>query len=487
MKVMLIYPLPRLVNKPGPHWLPLGLSFIAAALQKAGHSVVIFDRFATAASHSPQKEKINELMLQKIADYKPDLIGFNTVSPLIFDTVECAALIRQQYDGLLVAGGHHATAMPELTLQKIPELNGLIQGEGEIVLTRLANGEDPSVIPGVWWNSSGVVAGSAPEQLAELDSLPLPTLDLMDMDFYTTPNRKAIRFQQLSVVSMITSRGCLNNCDFCTENLTYGSGVRTHSPGYVLEWMKKILTDYKVGGFYFHDNDFLANRERTVAICEGLIKSGLNRKMKFAIQARVNHLDPEILKLLKRAGCTMIEMGIETFSQDHLDAVHKHTSTDMNIRALQMCRAANIAAHAYMIVGFAGETASDLDERKRWLEKAGGHFTYDINDLKLHPCTKLYRERGGSFFEENEWSEKGVSAFYHTDHISSLSSADKYAWLKETAPDRRRRNRMATLRHNPPGVLFYLLVRRVKLTLLKLFSRSSGDEGKDTAKTAASG
>jgi radical SAM superfamily enzyme YgiQ (UPF0313 family) len=461
MKVMLIYPLPRLVNKPGPHWLPLGLSFIGAALQKAGHNVLIFDRYATAASHSPRKEKINELMLQKIAEYKPDLIGFNTVSPLIFDTAECADLIRQQYDGLLVAGGHHATAMPELTLQKIPALNGLIQGEGEIALTRLANGEEPSVIPGVWWKSREVISGSAPEQVADLDSLALPTLDLMDMDFYTTPNRAAIRFQQLSVVSMITSRGCLNKCDFCTENLTYGRGVRMHSPGYVLEWMQKILADYKVNGFYFHDNDFLANRERAIEICEKLVSTGLNRKIKFAIQARVDHLDPEILKLLKKAGCSMIEMGIETFSQDHLDAVHKHTSADMNIRALQMCRDAGIAAHAYMIVGFAGEKASDLEERKRWLEKAGGHFTYDINDLKLHPGTKLYREKGNSFFENNEWNEKGINNFYHSDHLSSLNEEDKYAWLKETASDRRRRIRLSTLRHNPPGVLIRLALRKI--------------------------
>ncbi len=168
----------------------------------------------------------------------------------------------------------------------------------------------------------------------------------------------------------------------------------------------------------------------------------------------------------------MIEMGIETFSQDHLDAVHKHTSADMNIRALQMCHSAGIAAHAYMIVGFAGERASDLEERKRWLEKAGGHFTYDINDLKLHPGTKLYREKGGSFFEKNEWSEKAVSSFYFTDHISSLNKEDKYTWLKETAPDRRRRKRLATLRHNPPGVLIRLGLRgmlaRVKRKFVKV-------------------
>lgn len=460
MKVMLIYPLPCLVNKPGPHWLPLSLSFIAAALQKRGHSVLIFDRYATAASYSPRKDKINALMLQKVADYKPDLIGFNTVSPLIFDTAECAKLIREQYDGLLIAGGHHATAMPELTLQKIPTLNGLIQGEGEIALTRLANGEEPTGIPGVWWQKSGNIKGSAPEQITDLDSLPFPDLELMDMNFYTTPNRVAIRFQQLSVISLITSRGCVNSCDFCTENLTYGRGVRMHSPGYVLEWIQKILAEYKVNGFYFHDNDFLVSRERTAEICEKLIKSGLNRNIRFAIQARVDHLDPEILKLLKHAGCSMIEMGIETFSQDHLDNVHKHTSTDKNIRALQMCRKAGIAAHAYMIIGFAGETASDLEERKHWLKKTGGHFTYDINNLKLHPGTKLYRERGGSFFEENEWSEKGVSSFYSTDHISSLSQSDKLTWLKETAPDRRRRKRLSTLRHNPPGVLFRLAIRK---------------------------
>ena len=463
MKIMLIYPLPRLVQKPGPHWLPLGLSFIAASLLKEGHSVTIFDRFAAAASHSPLKEKINQLMLQEIKENKPDIIGLNTISPLIYDTAECAALIRPKYDGLIIAGGHHATALPELTLLKIPELDGVIQGEGELALARLAGGEHPLTIPGVWWKNGDTVSGTPPEQIAELDKLPLPNLDLMDMAFYTQRNRTVIREQHLSAATLVTSRGCLNKCDFCSEHLTYGRGVRLHSPDYVLEWIRRIVADYRVEALYFHDNDFLVDRERAFQICEKLIKARLNRKIKFAIQARVNRLDPEILKILKHAGCSLIEMGIETASQDQLNAVNKNTFVDMNTKALQMCKKAGIAAHAYMMIGFAEETESDLANRQLWLNKAGKSFTYSVSLLRLYPGTKLYREKGGSFFEDNPWTAKGVNTYYNTDHLSAISFKERLMWLKKySGPDQRRRKRLAILRWNSPLTLFKLSLARVK-------------------------
>jgi anaerobic magnesium-protoporphyrin IX monomethyl ester cyclase len=464
MKVMLIYPLPHVGQKPGPHWLPLGLSFIAASLIRAGHEVSIFDRFAMAAVHSPEKELINTLMLQVIEAQKPDLIGLNTVSPLIYDTAECAALIRRQYGGLLIAGGHHATALPDLTLRKIPELDGVIQGEGELALTRLAGGENPLAIPGVWWRNEDAVCGSEPEQIADLDSLPLPSLALMNMAFYTQRSKTVIKEQYLRAASLVTSRGCLNKCDFCTENLTYGWGVRLHSSGYVFEWIDKILVDYNnIEALYFHDNDFLVDRERAFLICEGLLKSRLKRKIRFAIQARVNRLDPEILTILKRAGCSLIELGIESASQGQLDAVNKNILADMNTKALQMCRKAGIAAHAYMMIGFPGETVADLENKRRWLEKMGRSFTYSINTLRLHPGTKLYRQRGGRFFEESTWTKKEVTAFYNTDHLSTISSQDILTWMKTFhGPDLRRRRRLAVLRGNRPLTLFKLALARIR-------------------------
>jgi len=476
LKVMLIYPLPRLERKPGPKWLPLGLSYLASALQKEGHEVIIFDRYASAGLFGPDKKTINSFMLDKVNQFKPDLIGFNTVTPLIFDTVDCAALIRNEFKGPIIAGGHHATALPELTLTKIPELDGVIQGEGENAIRRLASGENPLTIGGVWWREGNKISGSPPVQIDDLDNLPFPDMSLLDMDFYTRPSRTAIRAHYLSVASIITSRGCTQNCDFCAESLTYGRGVRTHSADYVLEWINKILYDYPIEALYFLDNDFLVDRERALIISEKLIQSGLNQKIKFAIQTRVNRIDPEILAILKRAGCTLLELGIEAFSQDHLDFVHKGTSVDLNVKALEMCRKAGIPAHAYMIMGFKGETMADLEQRLHWLKKASNHFTISLSMLSMYPGTRLYQKNGNSFFESNPWTEEEISNYFLKDHFSTISAADRARWLKnEYAAEWRRRNRRAILRYNPPYKLLRFALDKLKSSskqrALKIFGK----------------
>lgn len=472
MKVMLIYPVPRLHKKPGTHWIPLGLSYIASSLQAEGHQVIIFDRYATAGRSGPEKDVINQAMMKKLREFKPDLVGLNSVTPLIADTIECAGLIRREFEGILLAGGHHVTALPELTLQRIPELNVVIQGEGELILPRLAAGENPSSIAGVWWRKGNDITGSPPEQITELDALPIPDNDLLDMPFYLQPGRHAIRGQQLRVASVITARGCTQKCDFCTESMTYGSGVRMHSADYVLRWIDQLVTKYPVEGLYFLDNDLLIDRERAVDICNILIDSGLNRRLKFAVQTRVNRLDPELLHILKQAGCSLLEMGIEASAQEQLNVVHKGTTVELNRKALEMCQEAGISAHAYMIMGFPGETVEDLDQRIEWLREVGSNFTVSLSMLKIYPGTRLYEKHGGAFFENNEWSEENIDRYYRKDHLSSASPEERARWMKEKyAPQLRRRNRLALLKNNNPLVLIGLTIGKIWGKLLRFRER----------------
>ncbi len=461
MKVMLISPLPRLAQKPGPRLLPLGLAYMAAILRREGHTVSIFDRFAAAASLGPDQEQIDARMLQRLHLFQPDLIGLNTISPLIDDTAVCAALIRQQFLGPLLAGGHHATALPELTLEKIPQLNGVVQGEGELALLSLAGGADPSRVPGFWWKNGETISGSAPEQISDLDKLPFPALDLLDMRFYTRPGKNAIRGHYLSAVALITSRGCTRRCSFCTESLTYGQGVRRHSPEYVVEMIRDVLMKYPLEGIYFHDNDFLFDRERAVMICEKMIAAGLHRRIKFAIQTRVNRISLAMLRLLKKAGCTLVEIGFETASQAELDSVRKGTTVAQNSRALELCRRAGLEVHAYMLSGFAGETVADLEARLHWLKRGPPHLTFSMSMLQLYPGTDLYREKGNSFFENGVWTGEKVRAYYQTDHLSAVPAAERRAWMKRRFfPYQRRRDRAAVLRRNPPLKVIRIIVEK---------------------------
>jgi anaerobic magnesium-protoporphyrin IX monomethyl ester cyclase len=432
MRILLVSPRPQQTKIPVPSWIALGLPFIASALRREGHVLSIFDRFSSMAHLGINKDRINRAMMEHIQSFKPELIGLTTVSPLIFDTVECAELIRKAYSGVLVAGGHHATAMPEMTLLKIPDLDGVVEGEGEMVLKKLAAGLDPAAIPGLWWRDEERGISHIPAQAIDpLDDLPFPALDLLDMAFYTRPGRFAIRGHYLSTVSVLTSRGCVKRCDFCTESLTYGRGVRFHSPDYVIEWIKQVLTDYpNAEGVYLHDNDFLIDEERARTICEKILSTGLEKRMKWSIQTRVDRVHPEILKLLKKAGCISIELGIESALQKQLDSVHKGTTGDLNERAIRLCREQGFSTHVSMIAGFEGETISDLVENLRWLKRAKPN-TFSWFSLEIHPGTSLYQRKGDRFFELNAWSEENIANFYNGEGLSTIPPKERSRWMKK--------------------------------------------------------
>jgi len=93
------------------------------------------------------KKRVNEMLAAKVLSFKPDVIGFNTVSPLIYDTVECVSLIRPLFSGFMIAGGHHTTALPEESLRKIKGLNGVVAGEGEQSLVQFAEGGTRTTFP----------------------------------------------------------------------------------------------------------------------------------------------------------------------------------------------------------------------------------------------------------------------------------------------------------------------------------------------------
>ena len=427
MRVLLIYPYSRGSNT---LWMPLGLAFIAAQLRRHDHQVVIFDRVARQMKVGYALESVNAAMLAEISSFKPDLIGLSTITQVIYDTVSCVRLIREHYEGIIITGGYHATALPELTLQKIPYLNGLITGEGEHSLPRIANGELPKDIPGLWWrNDEEIQAPSAPaQQIENLDSLGLPALDLMDMEYYSQRTNGVIRGHNLRAATLVSSRGCYRRCRFCAESVTYGQGVRFHSAGYILDWIGRVVKDYTVDGIHFHDNDFLADEERTNEICEALIHEGLHRRVKWSIQARAERINPAIVKLLKSAGCCLVEIGIEAGTQLELDRVSKGATVEMNTSAVKLCRKAGLDVHAYMLTGLEDETIADLEQRLAWVKRARP-ISFQWGQVSMFPGTALYQERGNDFFARSEWKETAITEYYSTQNLSKIPAETRRAWM----------------------------------------------------------
>lgn len=451
MRILLILPRTFHILPPKPSYLPVGIASLAAVLEQAGHQVAVFDRSGIQARIGLDRSAVDRRMLARVRDFQPDLVGFKSISPLIHDTVHCARLLRPLCPGPMIAGGPHATALPELTLKKIPELDLVVTGEGEEPLRRLAAGDDPRNIPGVTWrDASGEIAGRPPEQLAELDRLPFPRFDCFDLEHYLSRSLYPLRGHLLRSLSLLTSRGCFRLCDFCCESLTYGKGVRFHSPHYVLEmvdWARRTTT---IDGIYFLDNDFLADPARAFRICDLFERRGIHRKLQWGIQARAERIEPELVRRLKSAGCVMIEIGIESPLQTQLDAVAKHTTAAQNQRAIECCKQHGIAVHAYLIVGFPGETLDQLQAKLAWLKRVRP-TSFSFSPLLLLPGTRLYRNRGEAFFERQDWTEEAVTDYYQETSLAAFTAAERNRWLRrQVTPYQAFMRRWHLLRrHNP--------------------------------------
>lgn len=128
MKILFITPLLRSY---AGRWMPLGVCSMAAHLKTRGHDVSLFDRTAAFILFGKNRQRLEDEMEKQVRAFHPDMIAFSTVSPAIYDTIDCVDALRRFYRGILIAGGHHVTALPLETLEKVPGLDAVIAGEGE--------------------------------------------------------------------------------------------------------------------------------------------------------------------------------------------------------------------------------------------------------------------------------------------------------------------------------------------------------------------
>jgi radical SAM superfamily enzyme YgiQ (UPF0313 family) len=475
MRFLFISPLTEFEHRPMNTWVPLGILSLGAALKTAGHEVGFFDRYGLYAGHGFGRGRIDRAMVDRVQAFRPDVVGFQTVSPLIYDTVDCVSLLRPLFSGAMIAGGHHGTALPEATLRRIAGLDGVVAGEGEHALVRFAGGEDPRRIPGFWWkDGDGGIHHTPPVQVKPLDDLPFPDYSLLDGRCYLRKNHRAIRGFFLSSLSMITSRGCVRRCEFCSESLTYGRGVRFHSPRYVAEEVREVLGRYPVDGIYFQDNDFLIDRKRTEEICGHFLAIRRERPFRWSIQARADRIDGDMARLLRKAGCALVEIGVESSLQENLDRLGKEADRETMEEAVARCREAGVAVHAYMITGLEGETFETLEKELAWLKKVRPN-SFSWSSLEIHPGTALYERKGNRFFETGEWDRETLLRYYAASPLSPIPREEKRRWI-----DARYRpfQRRTALRHlfmsNFPRTFLPLLLSKGAREIQRLQDRFQG-------------
>ncbi len=376
MKVLLINPPQTFYpgsDQPAGN-LPIGLMYIAAVLKKAGYAIEILDAFMGAGavfqenSESTTVGMPNEQIKQEIERRKPDIVGIaGPFTCQIGNAIQTSRIVKQVNPNILtVVGGPHVTLAPKEFLQEVTDVDAAVIGEGEYAMLEITQAFEAKRgfggILGVAYRQDGrITVNPMRPFLEQLDQLPYPAYDLVDMAYYLSNKKIGYRSFQERAISMITSRGCPFNCCFCAVHLHMGQGFRAHSAEYVLDHIQYVVDKYKVKHIFFEDDNLTLNIKRFEAICDGIIARKLTVGWETPNGVRADCLNMELLKKMKRSGASSIFVGVESGDQQILDkVVCKSLDLKRVVEFAKNAKVIGLKTGAFYIIGFPGETKENM-------------------------------------------------------------------------------------------------------------------------------
>lgn len=393
MKIVLINP-PIRLNKP-PESFPLGLGYISSVLLNEGHEVEVLDINATRIS--------KDLVIKNIKKSNFDIIGIGG----IVTTYKYVKLLTHEIKKIkpktkIILGGGVGASIPELAFNKM-NIDFIVIEEGERTIVELLDKLDkPNKVKGIYYKEDEIIH-KRPERLLikNLDELPFPAWDLFPMGIYTKP----IAYSGwTNKMNMIYGRGCPFGCTYCWHN--FGRTNRLRSPDNVIEEIKLLKKKYKIKYITFHDECLTTNKENILEFCDRLIEEGLN--IKWDCPSRVNLIDEEMLKAMKKAGCNNIGYGIESGSQKMLDFMNKGVTVEQAKKAILLTKKSGIKPHATFMIGTPGETKETIWETVKFCKEVKLSHRIEIFFTTPFPSTPLYEysKEKGLIKNEEEYIEK---------------------------------------------------------------------------------
>lgn len=403
MKVLLINPPreneltgnnPALIDEARGFNPPLGLLYLAGYLeQKTTHRVEICDAQVEELSY-PQLEK-------RIREAAPDLVGLTAMTFTLLDVVKTAGLVKKIDPSLPVTvGGVHAFLYPEETV-KLFGIDYVLSGEGEesfaLLLDRLEEKGDLNTVPGLTCRAGGKIRSSpSPPLCADLDSLPFPSRRLTPYQKYSS-----VMAKRQPITTMFTSRGCPFRCSFCSRP-HLGKQFRYRSAENVVNEIEECV-GLGIREFLIYDDTFTVNRNRAIAVGEEILRRRL--EIGWDIRARVDCVDREMLKILKRAGCERIHYGVEAGTAKILKVLNKGITLERARETITLTRKTGIETLAYFMIGSPSETKADILKTIRFALDLQPDFAH-ITILCPFPGTDIY-ERGlrEGIFSRDHWQQ----------------------------------------------------------------------------------
>lgn len=341
----------------GSREAPLGLVYLASYLQHQGIRVTLLDGERVA----------KKSLLIALKDLKPDLVGLTSTTFSFFPAADLIEDIRRLLpDALIIMGGPHVSSLPVDSLQRVPELDGCVVGEGEETLLEIAQGHPASDISGLVWRDSIDRQIRMNQGRALCTDLDRYSLDWSLLDLF--PSGYQLGWQDTGrhgAASIVASRGCSYSCSFCACWTIHGRAKRSHSPAYVIGMMENLQRSEEVTNFYFRDDNFTQDRRWLREFCDLL--RAKNLPIRWSCSSRTDLLDDPTLKLMQESGCFQIGVGIESGSERVLKWMNKQASPEDLENGVRRIQQAGIQTKVFLIIGTPEEQFSDLISSVRLL------------------------------------------------------------------------------------------------------------------------
>jgi anaerobic magnesium-protoporphyrin IX monomethyl ester cyclase len=367
-----------------PPFTPLGLGYLAAVLEKNKYEVDVIDCQALRLSYDDFKIELSKR--------QPDIVGMTSTTLTYKSALRIAKIAKEVHPKCLtVLGGVHVTFWDDKALQECPDLDVVVRKEGENTILelvqKLETGKSFSGVLGITYRKDGKIVKNADRPYIEdLDSLPFPAHHLWPID--------RLKKYGKVIFPVMTSRGCIFWCDFCSAVRMFGRRFRMRSPKNVVDELEYLHNTYGADNFTFYDDTFTINQPRTAEICKEII----NRKLKIQwdCETRVDMVTKELLLTMREAGCYAIWYGVESGSQRIIDAMGKGFSLKQVMRAFKWAKEAGLMVVAGTILGSPGETKETAWETIKFVERLNPDDVgfYIATPYPGTPMYDLVKEKG---------------------------------------------------------------------------------------------
>lgn len=387
---------------------PMGPAYLASLLEAAGYPVGIIDAQGESIhrfTHSDNgRYKLQGLSTGDIIErISPDTAILGISLMFSQEWPEHRRLISQIKnsfpDLILIAGGEHATAMPEYVLRSCPAIDYVVSGEGELTFLELVaglfSGQSREVIRGTSHiDQDGThVHGGLSRRIEDVDNLPYPAWDLCSIEEYFIPNW-SMGIGHGRNMPILATRGCPYQCTFCSNPFMWTTRYQMRDVTQVIDEIEFLVDKYEANSIDFFDLTAIVKKNWIIEFCNELQRRKLNLTWQLPSGTRSEALDDETLQAIYDQGCSFLVYAPESANQNTLDAIKKRLKIENLIKSVRSALKIGHTVKINLIIGFPDETRTGILQTILFCLRMAIRGVHDCNIATFtpYPGSELFQE-----------------------------------------------------------------------------------------------